>query len=74
MRTRVTTPQVASHRANIGTRERRKRLVFGIAVLIAALIIYGLLVYIHASLVWRLPLFLLFYAGALGYFQSRDKT
>jgi hypothetical protein len=64
----------AGHVANIGTRERRKRLVFGIVALLAGVVISGLLVYIRAPLVWRLPLFLLFYFGSLGYFQSRDKT
>jgi len=73
-RMRVNTPSAAARAANIGPRERRKRLVFGIAALVAAIIISGLLVYVHAPLVWRLPLFLLFYVGALGYFQARDKT
>jgi hypothetical protein len=60
--------------ANIGVAERRKRLVFGISALGVGVAIAILLVYIHAPLVWRLPLFLLFFAGALGLFQSRDKT
>jgi fatty acid desaturase len=64
----------AGHVANIGARERQKRLAFGIVALLAGVVISGLLVYIRAPLVWRLPLFLLFYVGALGYFQSRDKT
>jgi hypothetical protein len=60
--------------ANIGPAERRKRMMFGIVALVAAVIIAVLLVVVHAPLVWRLPLFLLFYAGALGFFQARDKT
>jgi di/tricarboxylate transporter len=71
---RVNTPPAAARTANIGRRERRKRLVFGITALVAAIVISGLLVYIQAPVVWRLPLFLLFYVGALGYFQARDKT
>jgi hypothetical protein len=37
-------------------------------------VIAGLLITIGASLLWRLPLILVFYAGALGVFQSLDKT
>jgi hypothetical protein len=69
----MTTSQSAGI-ANIGVAERRKRLVFGISALGVGVAIAILLVYIHAPLVWRLPLFLLFFAGALGLFQSRDKT
>jgi hypothetical protein len=60
--------------ANIGTGERRKRLVFGIVASAVGVVIAALLVVIHAPLVWRLPLFLPFYVGALGVFQARDKT
>ena len=60
--------------ANIGTSERRKRLVFGIVASGVGVVIAALLVFIHAPLVWRLPLFLPFYVGALGIFQARDKT
>jgi hypothetical protein len=59
---------------NIGTGERRKRLVFGIAAFGVGLVIAVLLVVARAPLVWRLPLFLVFYAAALGVFQARDKT
>ena len=60
--------------ANIGTRERRKRLTFGIVASGIGVVIAVLLVVVHAPLVWRLPLFLPFYVGALGIFQARDKT
>ena len=60
--------------ANIGPRERRKRLVFGMAAIGIGAVIALLLILIHAPLVWRLPLFLPFFAGALGVFQARDKT
>jgi hypothetical protein len=60
--------------ANIGVRERRKRLMFGVVALGAGIVISGLLVYVRAPVVWRLPLFFIFYVGALGWFQSRDKT
>ncbi len=52
--------------ANIGERERRKRLVFGIVASAAGLVIAALLALIHAPLIWRLPLFVLFYVAALG--------
>jgi hypothetical protein len=64
----------AARAINIGVRERRKRLTFGIVVLSVGVIIAVLLVVVRAPLVWRLPLFLLFYVGALGFFQARDKT
>jgi hypothetical protein len=64
----------AARIANIGAGERRKRLVVGIAALSAGVIMAVLLVAVGAPLVWRLPLVFLFYVGALGFFQSRDKT
>ena len=60
--------------ANIGTSERRKRLIFGIVASGTGVVIAVLLAIIHAPLVWRLPLLLLFYVGALGVIQARDKT
>ncbi|HMH84803.1 MAG TPA: hypothetical protein VK529_02575 [Gemmatimonadaceae bacterium] len=59
---------------NIGTGERRKRLVFGIVAFGVGVVITVLLVVARAPLVWRLPLFLVYYVGALGVFQARDKT
>jgi len=64
----------AARIANIGAAERRKRLVVGVAALGAGVIIAILLIAVGAPLVWRLPLVFLFYVGALGVFQSRDKT
>jgi hypothetical protein len=69
----MTTSQPA-RAANIGAAERRKRLVFGLVALGAGAVIATLLVVIHAPLMWRLPLFLLFFAAGLGVFQARDKT
>ena len=60
--------------ANIGPRERRKRLVFGIAGLGVGAAIALLLILIPAPLPWRAPLFLPFFVGALGVFQAREKT
>ena len=59
---------------NLGPREQRKRLVFGIAVLGASVVIAPVLLLARVSLAWRLLLFVPFYLGALGVFQARDKT
>jgi hypothetical protein len=59
---------------NIGPRERRKRLVFGVAALGVGAAIAVLLVLIDAPLGWRIPLFLPFFFGGLGVFQAREKT
>jgi len=64
----------AARAINIGQRERRKRLAVGIVALSVGVIISGLLVAVRAPLVWRLPLFVPFYVGALGFYQARDKT
>ena len=64
----------AARVGNIGTGERRKRLVFGIVAFGVGAVIAVLLVVADAPLVWRLPLLLVFYVGALGVFQARDKT
>jgi MFS family permease len=60
--------------ANIGTLGRRKRFAFGIVALGVGGLIAALLLSIRAPLIWRLPLFLVFYVAALGIFQARDKT
>ncbi|HKN59109.1 MAG TPA: hypothetical protein VJV97_09665 [Gemmatimonadaceae bacterium] len=60
--------------ANIGSAERRKRLFVGIGAFSIGVVIAILLIAVDAPLVWRLPLIFLFYVGALGFFQSRDKT
>jgi hypothetical protein len=60
--------------ANIGPRERRKRLVFGIAALAASVVISFLFVFYGVRPLFRLPLFVPLFAGALGFFQARDRT
>jgi len=59
---------------NINTAERRKRLAFGGASLLITLVVLGALLSFGVSTGWRLLLFPLFAAAALGYFQWRDKT
>ena len=60
--------------ANIGPRERRKRLMFGITTLAASIVISFLFVFYGVRPVFRLPLFVPLYVGALGFFQAHDRT
>ena len=60
--------------ANIGPQERRKRLVFGITALAISVVISFLFVFYGVRPVFRLPLFVPLFAGALGFFQARDRT
>ena len=60
--------------ANIGPGERRKRLMFGITMLAASVVISFLFVFYGLRPVFRLPLFIPLFAGALGFFQARDRT
>jgi hypothetical protein len=60
--------------ANMGPRERRKRLVSGISALAASVVISFLFVFYGVRPVFRLPLFIPLFVGALGFFQARDRT
>jgi hypothetical protein len=60
--------------ANIGPRERRKRLMFGLVSLTLSTAIAAALVSAGVAVVWRAGLFPLLMAGALGVFQWREKT
>ena len=60
--------------ANIGPLERRKRLVFGVTTLAVSIVISFLFVFYRVPPVFRLPLFVPLFAGALGFFQARDRT
>jgi len=59
---------------NIGPKEQRKRLVFGMFAFAAGLALAALLVSIHANAWWRVALFVPFVGAGIGYFQARDKT
>jgi len=59
---------------NIGPNERRKRLGAGLVGLTVAALLAAVLIALHAPAYWRLLLFFPFLFGALGVFQSRDKT
>jgi len=70
----VTASQGAACIPNIGPGERRKRLSFGIGTIAVGGVILAALVITDVHPLWRLPLFLVFYAGATGIFQAREKT
>lgn len=59
---------------NINNQERRKRLLFGGIMLAISLLVLAALVLIGVNRWWRLPLSLLFWGAATGYFQWREKT
>ncbi len=60
--------------ANISPRERLKRLAGGVIPFVIAIGLLAWLGALHADRLWRLPLFFLFAAAAVGFFQWRDKT
>ena len=60
--------------ANIGPRERRKRLVYGIVALAASVVISFLFVFYRVPPVFRLTLFVPLFVGSMGFFQARDRT
>lgn len=60
--------------ANIGPAERRKRMRFGVALLVAGGVVAGLLIGSEAHRLWRLALFVPFWLGGLGLFQARNQT
>jgi len=60
--------------ANIGPRERRKRMRFGAVLLAAGAGLEAVLVGVEAQRLWRLFLFLPLWVGALGLLQAREKT
>lgn len=59
---------------NIGPKERRKRLGFGVVFFIISAAIAAVMLRGGASWVARLGLFLPLFASGLGYFQYRAKT
>ena len=60
--------------ANIGPRERNKRLGFGAVALVLSVAISAIFVVEGVPPIWRLTLFAPLFAGALGFFQARDRT
>jgi hypothetical protein len=60
--------------ANIGPRERRRRLTFGIIGLAVSAAAAAGLVVGCVAVPWRLALFLPLMVSALGFFQWREQT
>ena len=60
--------------ANIGPRERHKRLMFGVTALAASVVISFLFVFYGVRPAFRVILFVPLFVGALGFFQARDRT
>jgi hypothetical protein len=60
--------------SNIGPRQRRKRLVGGVFALAVAAALLVVLLAVDAGRGWRLLLLGPLWAGALGFFQYREKT
>ncbi|HEX8557764.1 MAG TPA: hypothetical protein VF668_06675 [Pyrinomonadaceae bacterium] len=60
--------------ANIGPRERRKRRLFGIVSLTAAVGIAFVLVAFDTPRLWRLAVFFPLWMAGLGLLQAREKT
>src|SRR5664279_5766776 len=59
---------------NISTAERRKRLTFGLVTFAISLVVLAILMATGVNRLWRLPLVLLFWGAASGYFQWSDQT
>ena len=59
---------------NIGPRQRRWRMRYGVVSLGASVILGSLLIATGVSGAWRVSLFLPLWIGALGVFQARAKT
>jgi hypothetical protein len=60
--------------ANIGPRERQRRLVIGIVGLGVSAAAASALVVSGVSVAWRVGLFLPLMVGGLGFFQWREQT
>ncbi len=59
---------------NIGTLQRRHRLILGLVAWAVAGAGLAVLLETDAARLWRLALFVPLWAGAIGFFQHREKT
>lgn len=62
------------HAANIGTQEKRKRLTFGIFMLVVATILLAVFLVFDMNRWWRLVLILPVWLGGVGIFQVKEET
>ncbi len=60
--------------SNIGPKEQRRRLMFGVVAFVFSIALAALLIAANANVWWRVILFLPFAGAGIGYFQARDKT
>jgi hypothetical protein len=60
--------------ANIGPKQRRQRLVFGVSAFAVSLVTLALMAIFRLDMWWRLLLFVPFQLAASGYYQARDHT
>ncbi|MFL5733829.1 MAG: hypothetical protein ACJ78Q_11565 [Chloroflexia bacterium] len=60
--------------ANIGPRQRRQRLSFGLVSLAVGVGLAAVLIVLHAPPLLRLGLFVPFVLGTSGFFQAYEKT
>ncbi len=67
-------PEQPIRAANIGPRERRKRLMMGAVMLAAGVGSTAALILAGVGPCWRIGLFVPFWIGALGVFQARAHT
>jgi len=59
---------------NIGPRERRRRLAFGLVFAVVGLAAAAALLFLGAPRPYRALLFLPFWGSTIGFFQYLDKT
>jgi hypothetical protein len=60
--------------ANIGPRERRKRVIGGAVMLVVAIALAAFLLHAGTPRAWRAAVFLPLWGSATGFFQARNQT
>ena len=61
-------------KGNLGRREQRKRLAFGLVMLVVGVTLTSVLLSTGANRWWRLLVFVPFALAGHGLFQAREKT